>query len=253
MAFSAFHTDKYIFQKSILFSLSFTFLLWLIKALEWSTATDLGVYGILPRTLTGIIGIFAAPLIHGDILHLLSNTFPLLLLLISVFYFYSKVALEVFLWIYIITGFWVWVAAREAYHIGSSGLVYGLASFLFFSGIFRKEARSVAVALGIAFLYGGMLQGLVPTSGSISWESHLLGSAAGILCSFYFRKTEYPQLEDIKDMSDTYPSFHIVNSTYADQVYHTDPHYHYSMAEGKENKCHYIYGESGDEATASEI
>ncbi len=182
------HKDKFIFQRSIVIASGFVFLLWLIRVLEDSMMINLGVWGILPRSLSGLVGILTAPLIHGSAYHLLSNTFPLIMLLVAVFYFYDKIATEVFIWIYMTTGFWVWVMAREAYHIGASGLVYGLAAFLFFSGIFRKDARSVAVALVIAFIHGGMLQGLVPTKSNISWESHLLGFAAGIFCSFYFRK-----------------------------------------------------------------
>ncbi|WPP53217.1 rhomboid family intramembrane serine protease [Catalinimonas niigatensis] len=157
---------------------------------------DFGVWGILPRSITGLVGILAAPLIHGSAFHLLSNTFPLIMLLIAVFYFYDEIATEVFFWIYLATGFWVWVVARQAYHIGSSGLVYGLAAFLFFSGIFRRDVRSTAVALVIAFIHGGMVQGLVPGDSSISWESHLLGSAAGIFCSFYFRKEPHVILKE---------------------------------------------------------
>jgi membrane associated rhomboid family serine protease len=198
------HNDKFIFRRSIVIATGFVFLLWFIRALEDSMTLDLGVWGILPRSVTGLVGIVTAPLIHGSAFHLLSNTFPLIMLLVAVFYFYDKIAAEVFIWIYITTGFWVWVVARQAYHIGSSGLVYGLAAFLFFSGIFRKDARSVAVAVVIAFIHGGMLQGLFPTESSVSWESHLLGSAAGIFCSFYFRKVptvEKPEEEnaEVKD------------------------------------------------------
>lgn len=182
------NSEKYTFRKSIVIALGFVFLLWLIRAVEDSLTVDLGILGILPRSISGLVGIFTAPLIHGSAFHLLSNTFPLIMLLIAVFYFYDKIATEVFIWIYIATGFWVWLVARQAYHIGSSGLVYGLAAFLFFSGIFRRDARSMAVALVIAFIHGGMVQGLVPGDSSISWESHLMGSAAGIFCSFYFRK-----------------------------------------------------------------
>lgn len=258
MASPALHTDKNIFSKSVLFSLGFTFLLWLVKAVEWSISTDLGVLGILPRTLSGIIGIFTAPLIHGNTLHLLSNTFPLFLLLITLFYFYNRVALEAFVWIYLITGFWVWIAGREAYHIGSSGLVYGLASFLFFSGIFRKNARSVAVTLIILFLYGGMLQGVVPTSENISWESHLLGSVAGMLCSFYFRKTGNTDPEKDRqdeDEDNTYTLPHTVSNTYTHHhEYHIDPAYRYSMKEGKKTKFTYTYSNKDTEKpTASEI
>lgn len=191
-------SEKFIFRRSIVIALGFVFLLWLVRAWEDVMSIDLGGWGILPRTANGLVGIITAPLIHGSAVHLLSNTFPLVMLLIAVFYFYDKIATEVFVWIYIITGFWVWVIAREAYHIGASGLVYGLAAFLFFSGVFRKDARSMAVSLVIAFIHGGMVQGLVPTQESVSWESHLLGSAAGVFCSFYFRKL--PQLPDKKQV-----------------------------------------------------
>ena len=183
--------ERIIFQRSVLFASGFTFLLWLVRAIEWGTASNFGMLGILPRHISGMTGILIAPLIHGTFIHLLSNTFPLLFLLVAVFYFYDKIALEVFAWIYLITGFWVWIAAREAYHIGASGLVYGLATFLFFSGIFRRDARSVAVAVAIAFLYNGMVQGIMPGGDpNVSWESHLLGSVAGIFCSFYFRRID---------------------------------------------------------------
>lgn len=175
------------FRNSVSFVVSFTILLWVVKALEWAVELDFGFLGILPRTLSGTMGIFTAPLIHGDVLHLISNTFPLLLLGVSVFYFYDRIALEVFAWIYFMSGFWVWMAARDAYHIGASGLVYGLVAFLFFSGLFRRDTKSLSISLIVIFLYGGMLQGLFPTDGRISWESHLLGALAGAFCAFFYR------------------------------------------------------------------
>lgn len=181
-------TEKYIFQRSLLYALGFVFILWCIKAIEWGAASDFGMLGILPRTLTGTVGILTGPLVHGDFSHLLSNTTSLLLLLIALFYFYDKIALEVFCWIYLMTGIWVWIAARPAYHIGASGLVYGIVTFLFFSGLLRKDARSMAVALATLFLYGGMIYGIFPGNDSISWESHMLGAVAGTFCAFYFRK-----------------------------------------------------------------
>jgi membrane associated rhomboid family serine protease len=183
-------SEAHKLRNSIFFVFTFTVMLWLIKALEWAVAMDFGFLGILPRTLSGTMGIVTAPLVHGDILHLLSNTFPLLLLGISVFYFYDRIALEVFVWIYFMSGFWVWMAARDAYHIGASGLVYGLVSFLFFSGLFRRDVRSLSISLIVIFLYGGMVQGLFPTNDRISWESHLLGALAGAFCAFFYRDTK---------------------------------------------------------------
>ena len=179
--------DVVKFRNSVFFVVSFTILLWVVKALEWAVELDFGFLGILPRTLSGTMGIFTAPLVHGDVLHLISNTFPLLLLGISVFYFYHRIAMEVFSWIYFLSGFWVWMAARDAYHIGASGLVYGLVGFLFFSGLFRRDTKSLSISLIVIFLYGGMLQGLFPTDGRISWESHILGALAGAFCAFFYR------------------------------------------------------------------
>jgi membrane associated rhomboid family serine protease len=177
-----------IFKRSIFYTFSFIFLLWFIKALEWGTHLDFGFLGVYPRTFYGTIGIFFGPLIHGNIFHLLSNTFPLILLGVGVFYFYNKIAKEVFLWIYFLSGFFVWVIARDAYHIGASGVVYGLVSFLFISGLVRKDVRSIAISLIILILYRGMLYGLIPGNDSISWESHIMGASVGLVAAIYFRK-----------------------------------------------------------------
>jgi membrane associated rhomboid family serine protease len=188
--------DSKKFKNSIYISLTFVVILWCIKYVEFALHYDFARFGIHPRHLSGVLGIFTGPLIHGDFSHLASNTLPLLILVIGLFYFYQKVALEVVLWIYFMTGFWVWIAAREAYHIGASGLVYGLVSFLFFSGIFRRDTASIAISLIVVFLYGGMFYGILPISEQISWESHILGAIAGILCAFYFRlKTPIPKFQ----------------------------------------------------------
>jgi membrane associated rhomboid family serine protease len=177
-----------IFKRGIYITLSFILLLWIVKSIEWARDIDLGYYGILPRTLKGSIGILTGPLIHGDLLHLMSNTFPLVVLGLGLFYFYHKIALEVFIWIYLATGFWVWVIGRDAYHIGASGIVYGLLMFIFWGGVIRKNSRSLAVSMVIFFLYGYMIYGLVPSDEGVSWESHLMGSVAGIFLAIYFKK-----------------------------------------------------------------
>ena len=173
---------------SIQYTLVFVSLLWLVKLLEWVTSMDLAVLGIYPRTLAGSVGIVTSPFIHGDFLHLFSNTFPLVFLGIGTIYFYRHIAIDAFIAIYLITGTLVWLLARNAYHIGASGLVYGLVSFLFFSGILRKDIRAVAISLVVVFFYGGMIYGIFPTKETISWESHLLGSIAGFFIAFMYRK-----------------------------------------------------------------
>ena len=175
-------------RRSIIFSVGFISLLWFVRFYEMGTDSDLSFLGILPRTLKGSVGIITSPLIHGNFTHLLSNTFPLMLLTAGVVYFYDKIAIQILTIIYLLTGIWVWIVAREAYHIGASGLVYGLVTFLFFSGVFRKDASSVALSLIVVFLYGGMIYGLFPTNTGVSYESHIVGAITGIIIAFYYRK-----------------------------------------------------------------
>ena len=128
-------------------------IMWFIKFMEIIFETSLYRMGIFPRATKGLVGIITSPLIHSDISHLFSNSFPLIVLSSGIIYFYPKVAFKVFMWVYFATGFWVWIVARDSYHIGASGLVYGFASFLFFSGIFRKNRQLMAISLLVIFLY----------------------------------------------------------------------------------------------------
>lgn len=146
--------------------------------------------GILPRNFDGLIGIITAPLIHGGFSHIISNTVPLILMGLGIFYFYPKAAYRVFVIIYLGTGILVWLFAREVYHIGASGIIYGFVAFLFFSGVFRKDNRSIALALVVIFLYGGLIWGVLPTRQAISWESHFFGAVVGTISAFIFRNVD---------------------------------------------------------------
>ena len=186
--------ERKIFRSFVLPFL-FVFLLWVIWAVEVIGNYELGFLGIYPLRWTGLVGILTAPLIHADFSHLVSNSVPLLVLGSALFYFYRDLALRIFLWVYLLTGVWVWLAARPAYHIGASGLVYGLAVFIFASGVIRKHTGLMAVALVVVFLYGSLVWGIFPEffpEKNISWESHLLGMVAGLILAVYYRK-EGPQ------------------------------------------------------------
>jgi len=160
---------------------------------------DLSRMGILPRNMIGILGIISGPIIHANFTHLLSNTIPLLILGWAIFFFYYKVSYKTFVIIYLLTGLLVWLFARQVYHIGASGIVYGFVSFLFFSGIFRRDNKSIAIALIVTFLYGGIVWGILPGQKGISWESHLFGGIAGIITAFIFRKIDPPKKYDWED------------------------------------------------------
>ncbi len=179
------------FRYAVYIVISFVLLLWAVKAIEIAADVSFSHLGVLPRTLKGMIGIFTGPLIHGDIFHLISNTLPIIMLGVLLFYFYQRIAIEIFIWIYIVTGFWTWLLARDAYHIGASGVIYGMASFLFFSGIIRKNKQLMTVSGIIIVLYGGLIHGIFPqmVEANVSWEGHLTGGLAGVLLAFFFRKT----------------------------------------------------------------
>ncbi len=180
--------EKKKFLLSIFFPILFVGALWLIKISEIILNEDFSGFGLYPLKIKGIIGIITSPLIHGNIDHLIANSLPLLVLGTALFYFYSKVSYKVFFLIYIMTGIWVWFGGRPAYHIGASGIVYGLASFIFTSGVILRSIRLLAISLLIVFLYGSMIWGVLPLDPKVSWESHLLGMIAGIILAIYFRK-----------------------------------------------------------------
>jgi len=171
----------------------FVFVMWIVKIIELLFNLDLSDLGIFPLSLKGLPGIIFSPFVHADFGHLFNNSLPLFFLATALFYFYSEIAVKISVWTYFLTGLFVWLAGRDAWHIGASGLVYGLASFLFFSGIIRKYFRLVALSLLIVFLYGSMVWGIFPgTYRNVSWESHMLGFISGIILAVRFRK-EGPQ------------------------------------------------------------
>jgi len=190
---------KSVVGRSILLPFLFVLLLWIVKFSFGESLTD---YGIIPRTFSGLKGIFTTVFIHADINHLLSNTFPLLILGSGLMFFYRDVALKVFLLVWLMGGFWVWLFAREASHIGASGLIYGIASFLFFSGVLKKNRNLLAISLLTVFLYGGLAWGIFPVTDHISWEAHLAGALAGVLCAFAFRDEGPPKEEKKWDDED---------------------------------------------------
>jgi membrane associated rhomboid family serine protease len=187
----AFYRKKFLL--CIIIPGMFIFFMWLVKIIEVLFEMDFSGLGIYPLTVRGLPGIVFSPFIHADFRHLFNNSIPLFFLSVALFYFYSEVALKVFILTYFFSGLLVWIAGREAWHIGASGLVYGLASFLFFSGIIRRYFRLIALSLLIVFLYGSMVWGIFPgIYENVSWESHMLGFFSGVVLSVWYMK-EGPQ------------------------------------------------------------
>lgn len=189
-------------------SLFFIAIMWAVKGIEILFDVSFGEYGVYPHTLTGLRGILFSPFIHGDLYHLFDNSIPLLALGTLLFYFYRDIAWEVSLLTWLISGFWLWIIGRPSFHIGASGFVYALAGFLFFSGIFRRNASLLTISLLVVFLYGSLIWGIFPIDQHISWEGHLAGAVAGTLMAWNYRKkgpkNPEPKHWDDPDDSDPY-------------------------------------------------
>lgn len=172
---------------------AFVLLLILIEWLEGFYDWRLGSYGVFPRNFEGLRGILFSPFIHGDWKHVFNNSIPLIVLGSSLRYFYKSISKEVFLWSWLMSGLWLWTIGRANYHIGASGLVYALAAFLFFSGLFRRHTRLMAISFFVVFVYGGLIWGLFPIEEHISWEGHAAGAMAGTILAWWFRKEGPPK------------------------------------------------------------
>ncbi len=177
---------------SFILPLIFVGLLWLIKLLELGTGYSFSHWGIYPRTLEGLRGIVFSPFLHGDLSHLFSNSFPVIMLGFIVLHNYRTIAFELLFWLTAMSGFWTWAIGRPSHHIGASGVIYGMAFFVFFSGILRKDTRSMALAMLVTFFYGGLIWGLLPIQEGVSWEGHIAGAVAGVICAIYYRDVEKP-------------------------------------------------------------
>ncbi|XLS30188.1 rhomboid family intramembrane serine protease [Flavobacteriaceae bacterium M23B6Z8] len=183
-------------NKVIIYPFLTVLLLWIIYWFEFRFGFDFTKYGIYPRSISGLRGIFLSPFIHGSAKHLYNNTFPTLILMSALFYFYRRISMKVLIVGWLLSGFLTWLIAREAYHIGISGIIYLLSSFIFFKGIFTKYYRLVAVSLIVVFVYGSLVWYLFPVDERISWEGHLSGFLIGFLLAIVFPGTiEFQQKE----------------------------------------------------------
>jgi membrane associated rhomboid family serine protease len=166
-------------------------LMWAVKIIQVVGGYDLSFLGIFPLKWQGLPGIITTAFVHADFSHLIANSVPMIILGTALFYFYKDLAPKILVFIWLFGGFWVWIAARPAYHIGASGIVYGLAAFILVSGIIRRHTGLMAVALVVVFLYGSLIWGIFPEffpDRNISWEAHLFGMIAGIILAIYYRK-----------------------------------------------------------------
>lgn len=180
-----------VFALPLLFVLS----LWLVFWFEITYKINLTEYGIHPRTFSGLRGIVFSPFLHGSMEHLYNNSIPLFMLVAALRYFYREHFFKIIGFGILLSGFLTWVIARDSYHIGASGLIYVLVSFIFFKGIMTKYYRLVALSLLIVTLYGSLIWYVFPgVEEGISWEGHLAGLITGFVFASIYKTPEYQKM-----------------------------------------------------------
>jgi membrane associated rhomboid family serine protease len=175
-----------------LLSAAFVVVLWWVKMAEALAGVDLIALGVYPRRLSGLLGIPVAPFIHGSVEHLFSNSLPLILLGSALLYGYPKSARIVLPILFLGTGLGIWLFGRESYHVGASGLTFGIMFFVFVVGVLRWDRRAIALSCAVFFLYGGMVWGVFPGDPQVSYEAHASGALLGVALAVLLRRVDPP-------------------------------------------------------------
>jgi len=167
----------------------FTLAMWVFFTIAQANGHGMTALGIKPHNLHSLHGVLLSVFAHADLRHIANNSVAVLLLGTALFYFYRNIAYKAFAINWLVSGTLLWLFGRSAIHIGASGLTYGLAFFLFFSGLLRHERPLRVLSLLVVFQYGGMVWGIMPQDNNISWDGHLLGAIGGLCLALAFRKS----------------------------------------------------------------
>jgi len=162
--------------------------MWVVEIINGFIGHRLSLWGILPRTTPGLIGIPLSPFLHGSFNHVLSNTIPFLVLGGLVGLRGGQKLVGISLFIIVAGGAGVWLLGRPAVHVGASGLVFGYFGYLVANGWFDRRPLSILAAIAVILVYGSLVFGVIPTTGFVSWEAHLFGLLAGVLAARLTRR-----------------------------------------------------------------
>lgn len=180
------------FAQAVKLALAFVTALWIIQGLNAALDLELQRFGVAPRELAGLPGILVAPLLHGGFGHLIANSLPLLVVGTTMLHLYPDSAAKVLPAVYLGPGIAVWLFARGGVHVGASGLIYGLAAYVFLAGVIRRDRRAIAASLLVAFIYGSLAWGVLPIRPGVSWETHLAAALIGIVLAVALRHLDIP-------------------------------------------------------------
>ena len=184
---SSLQDDRNRLRQAFRLATAFAALLWIIKTVEMFFHLELARYGVYPRQTGGLAGILLGPFIHGSWSHLVANTLPIIVLGTALLYGYPRSAKVVLPVVWLGSGLGVWLFAREAYHIGASGLTFGVMFFLLVIGILRWDKRAIVLSMIVFLLYGSMVWGIFPLQPGISFESHFFGAVIGTLLAIMLK------------------------------------------------------------------
>jgi len=180
------------FRRALQIALAFVAVLWLIQYVNWGLELGLQRFGVRPREWSGLIGILAAPLLHGGFAHLIANSLPMVVLGTAMLHLYPRASLAVLPAVWLGPGLAVWLFARDSTHLGASGLVYGLVGYVFVAGVIRRDRRAIAASLLVAFMYGSLAWGVLPIEPGVSWETHLAAAMIGAALAVVLRDLDIP-------------------------------------------------------------
>jgi membrane associated rhomboid family serine protease len=181
------HEDRNRLRQAFRLAMAFATVLWIIKAVEAFFHLELAQYGVYPLRFSGLFGILTGPFIHGSWSHLVANTLPIIVLGTALIYGYPRSAKFVLPAVWLGSGVGVWLLGREAYHIGASGLTFGVMFFLLVIGILRWDKRAIVLSMIVFLLYGSMVWGIFPLQPGISFESHFFGAVIGTLLAIMLK------------------------------------------------------------------
>ncbi|MDQ2963738.1 MAG: rhomboid family intramembrane serine protease [Pseudomonadota bacterium] len=173
-------------------ALAFVAVLWVIQLSNWGLDLEFERFGVRPRQLMGLPGILLAPLVHAGFTHLIANSPPLAVLGTAMLHLYPQSALRVLPAVYLGPGVAVWLFGRSSIHVGASGLVYGLFSYILVAGLIRRDRRAIAASLLVCFMYGALVWGVLPIQPEFSWETHLAAALIGVLLAIMLRRLDIP-------------------------------------------------------------
>jgi membrane associated rhomboid family serine protease len=180
------------FRLAVKIALGFVTLIWFIQLLNYGLGLDLERFGVRPRVMAGLPGILLAPMLHSGFGHLIANSLPLLVLGTVMLHLYPRSAVSVLPTVYLGPGIAVWLFGRASVHLGASGLVYGLVSYIFVAGLIRRDRRAIAACLLVCFMYGSLVWGVLPLERTVSWETHLAAALIGVPMAIMLRHIDIP-------------------------------------------------------------